>query len=536
VTLLAADINTLALSVSAGIVAVTLGITAWAAKRTRTATDFWAAGRRISGPQNGFAITGDYLSASAFLGAAGLMFLFGFDGFLVALFALLTFVPLLLVAERMRNAGKFTMADVLAVRMDGVPARAAAALGTLAVAAVYLMAQLIAAGVVVQVLTGISFTLAALATAATMLVYVIFGGMLATTWVQIVKASMLLAVGVVLAVLVLDRFGFDPIRLFDEAAQASGSGERFLGPGLYFAEPIQMLSLGLAFVLGTAGLPHVLMRFLTVPDARAARQSIGWAVALVGGFFVLLSFIGFGARAVLGSEAIEAVGGGGNLTIPVLAQELGGGAGSVGGDILLAVVCGTAFATILAVVAGLVISTSGAVAHDLWTNVVRRGQASEGEEVVVGRIAAASVSLLAAILTVVAGPGFNITFLVSLAFAVAASANFPALLLALTWRRFTTVGAVSGVVVGVATSVVLIVLSPAVWPGPDSEGSPVSLTNPAIVSVPAGFLACWLGSLLSRPAAAESYDELWVRAETGLGAEEAMAPSAPRAEVGSGVA
>ena len=284
------------------------------------------------------------------------------------------------------------------------------------------------------------------------------------------------------------------------------------------------MSLGLALVLGTAGLPHILMRFFTVPDAKAARSSVVWAVVLIGAFYVMTTFLGFGARAVLGTGGEEAAGDGGNLAAPLLAEELGGGAGTVGGDLFLAIIAAVAFATILAVVAGLVISASGAVAHDVWSNIVRKGHDSEKEEVYVARIAAVSIGVIAILIAVIGGSGLNVSFMVGLAFAVAASANFPALLLALSWRRFNTTGAVTGVLVGVFSSILLVIVSPGVWPGADSEGGAFSfydLANPGIISIPLGFLGCYLGTVLSKEEgkAERGFDELYVRSETGLGAE-----------------
>jgi cation/acetate symporter len=516
---ISSGVNELALAVFAVVLGVTLAITYWASKRTRTATEFWAAGRTISGLQNGFAMAGDYLSASTFLGFAGLIFLFGLDGWVGLAAAGASFLPVvLLLAERMRNAGRFTMADVLAFRLRERPARLAAALGTLAVSFVYLIAQMVGAGVLLQALAGIDFKLSVLLTGTFMLVYVVFGGMLATTWVQIIKAGLLMAAGVVLTVLVLSKTGFNPVELFNRAASNHDDAKGYLGGGLMHPDSINGISFGLALLLGTAGLPHLLMRFFTVPDARAARGSIGWAVALIGAFFIMTMLVGVGARAILGPSAVEASAGG-NLATPLLAEELGGGAGTVGGDLFLAIISAVAFATILAVVAGLVIAASGAVAHDVWTSVVRKGQADEREEVRVARTAALGLGVLAIVASILAGEAFNVSILVGLAFAVAASANLPALLMALFWPRFNTTGAVAGVLGGLVVSLALIIMSPPVWPGPDGGGSPVSLTNPAIISIPAGFLCCWLGTMLSRERGAErSYHELHVRAETGIGA------------------
>jgi cation/acetate symporter len=522
-TFIAADVNELALAIFAVVVGITLAVTYLASKRVSNATDFWAAGRGLTGVQNGFAIAGDYMSAASFLGIAGLIFLFGFDGFLYSVGFLVAFLTVLfLLGERMRNSGKYTIADVLSFRMKQRPARSAAALGTLSVAGFYLIAQMVGAGVLIQALVGIDFTLSVILTGAFMIIYIVMGGMLATSWVQIIKAVLLMTATTVLTLFVLGKVGWNPIDLFTQARAQSPEGENYLKPGLFLSSPIDTVSLGLALVLGTAGLPHILMRFFTVPDAKAARGSVMWAVILIGAFYVMTTALGFGARAILGSGAEEAVGSGGNLAAPLLAEEVGGGAGTVGGDLFLAIIAAVAFATILAVVAGLVISASGAVAHDVWSNVVRRGRDSEKEEVWVAKIAAVAIGAIAIAIAVIGGEGLNVSFMVGLAFAVAASAIFPALLLALSWRRFNTSGAVTGVLVGVLSSIALVIISPTVWPGPDSEGGAFGfydLANPGIVSIPLGFIGCWLGTVLSREAMAErSFDELYVRSQTGLGA------------------
>ena len=514
---IADGVNELALGVFAIVLAITLGITYWAGKRTSSASDFWAAGRGISGLQNGFAMAGDYLSASTFLGFAGLIFIHGLDGWIGLAAAGAGFLPVvLLLAERMRNAGQFTMADVLSFRLSQRPARMAAAGGTLAVSFVYLVAQMVGAGVLFQALAGLDFSLSVILTGAFMMVYVVVGGMLATTWVQIIKAGLLMAAGTLLTILTLAKTGFDPVELFDRAVGEFPDGEAYLTSGQQFPSAINGISFGLALLLGTAGLPHLLVRFFTVPDAKAARSSIGWAIVLIGIFFVMTMIVGVGARAILGEGAVEASAGG-NLATPLLAEELGGGEGTFGGDLFLAVISAVAFATILAVVAGLVIASSGAVAHDLWSNVVRRGEVSEREEVRVARFVSVGLGVLAIVVSIMAGEEFNVSVLVALAFAVAASANLPALLCALFWPRFNTLGAVMGIIGGLLTALILIVLSPDVWPG---EDSPVGLTNPAIVSIPAGFLFCWLGTKLSRADEAPevAYHELHVRAETGIGA------------------
>jgi cation/acetate symporter len=519
--ILFADINAEALVIFGIVLAVTLGVTFWASKRATGTLGFYAAGRQITGVQNGLAISGDYLSAASFLGIAGLIFLYGFDGFLYSIGFLVAFLTVMfLLAERMRNAGKFTIADVLAFRLRERPARTAAALGTLAVVAFYLIAQMVGAGVLIQALVGINFTWAVILTGGFMLCYVVFGGMVATTWVQIIKACLLMAGITVMSLFVLGKVGFNPIELFNKADANKNAESTFsLGPGTFLPKPIDTVSLGLALVLGTAGLPHILMRFFTVPNAKAARSSVVWAMFIIGFFYLLTTCIGFGARAFLGEAGVEAAGKGGNLAAPNLAAFLGGGEGTFGGDLFLAVIAGVAFATILAVVAGLVLSASAAVSHDVWSNIIRKGKDSEDEEVVVAKIAAFTIGGIAMAIAIWQGSDLNVSYMVGLAFAVAASANFPALVLALTWRRFNTTGAVTGVLFGVISSIGLVILGPDV----SGEGSPWPLKNPGIVSIPLGFLGCWLGTMLSTERGAErTYHELFVRSEAGLGAEKSL--------------
>src|SRR6201991_2674928 len=527
-TLLLADINVEAVVIFAIVLGITLGITYWASGRAGTAAGFYAAGRQITARQNGLAISGDYLSAASFLGIAGLIYLYGFDGFLYSIGFLVAFLTVMfLLAERMRNAGKFTIADVLAFRLNERPARTAAAIGTLAVVAFYLIAQMVGAGVLIEKLVGINFSLAVLLTGAFMLCYVIFGGMVATTWVQIVKAVLLMAGIFTMSVFVLAKVGFNPVELFNRADANKGPESTFsLAPGTYLPKPLDTVSLGLALVLGPAGLPHILMRFFTVPNAKAARSSVVWAMFIIGFFYLLTTFIGFGARAFLGEGGVEGAGTGGNLAAPNLAAFLGGGEGTFGGDLFLALIAGVAFATILAVVAGLVLSASAAFSHDIWSSIIRKHSDSEREEVVVAKVAAFGIGVIAMVIAIIGGSGLNVSFMVGLAFAVAASANFPALLLALTWRRFNTTGALAGVILGVVSSIFLVIVSPKVWPGADTEtGSPIgwTLSNPGIVSIPLGFLGCVVGTLLSSEKRAErTYHELYVRSETGLGAEKAL--------------
>src|SRR4051794_15554695 len=523
------DFNELAVAVFACVLAVTLVITRWAAKRTHSATEFYAAGRGISGRANGIATAGDYLSASTFLGYAGLMYLYGFDGWIIGLAACLSFLPVLyLLAERMRNAGKFTVADVLAFRLRARPIRIATAINTLLISGIYLCAQLVGAGGVIEALAGISFPIAVLVCGVFMVVYVVFGGMLATTWVQIIKAVMLMFAGVTVAVAVLARFSFSPGQVLASAAAHHPDGKAILAPGTFLTTPVLVISTGLTIFIGTAGLPHILTRFFTVPDSRAARKSVLWTIGIISSFTVLVTIIGFGARALLGQGASEAVGKGGNLAAPLLAQFLGGGEGTTGGAIALALFSAAAFATILAVVAGLVIASAGAIAPDLWRNVLGRGD--ESTERKVARIASIGVGVAAILGTLAVGSGFNVTVLVSMAFVFAASANFPPLLLALLWRRFTTTGALTGIACGIVASAVMIALSQPVWPGPDSQGSPSALSFPGLVTIPIGFLGCWLGTMLGRPEAATdaTYDELLVRSETGIGSEGGPEPRRSR--------
>jgi cation/acetate symporter len=439
---------------------------------------------------------------------------------------------LFFLAERMRNSGKFTLADVLSFRLRERPARLTAAIGTLSIVIIYLLAQMVGAGALIQALTGVSFAPAVVVVGVFMLAYVIFGGMLATTWVQIIKATLLMASGVALTLFVGFQVGFNPVELFNTAVENHEAGADYLKPGMQFDSGLALLSFGIAFVFGTAGLPHILMRFFTVPDAKAARGSVGWAVFLIGSFYLMVMFVGIGARAILTPTEGKAAGETGNLAVPELAQHLGGGEGSAGGDIFLAVISAVALATILAVVAGLVISASGAVAHDVWSNVVRKGRDSEKEEVWVAKVAAVGIGVLSIVLALVGGAEFNVSVLVGLAFCFASSVTFPALLLALWWREFNTMGAVIGMSAGMISSTVLIVLSNPVWPGETSPLGSLALDNPAIFCIPIGFLGCFLGTKLSKERDNErQYEELYVRSETGLGAEvagEGHAPKKPR--------
>ncbi|MFC9329923.1 cation acetate symporter [Kitasatospora sp. NPDC057015] len=513
-------------------VLATLGITVWAGRQTKDAADFYAGGRSFTGFQNGLAISGDYMSAASFLGIAGAIALYGYDGFLYSIgFLVAWLVALLLVAEPLRNSGRYTMADVLAFRMRQRPVRTAAGISTIVVSIFYLLAQMVGAGSLVALLLGVEGGAAKrwtiVAVGALMVVYVAIGGMKGTTWVQIVKAVLLIAGTALMTVLVLAKYHFNPSALLGAAADASGKASHFLEPGLKYGATgttkLDFLSLGLALVLGTAGLPHILVRFYTVPTARAARKSVLWAIGIIGGFYLMTLALGFGAAALVGPKVIKASNAAGNTAAPLLAEKLGGGAGSTGGAILLAVISAVAFATILAVVAGLTLASSASFAHDLYANVIRRGKVSEKEEVRSAKLAAVAIGAVAIVLSIFAEK-LNTAALVALAFAVAASANLPTLLYSLFWKRFNTRGAVCSVYGGLISSVLLVVFSTVVsgkptslFPHSDFHWFP--LENPGLVSIPVGFLLGWIGTLLSKGEADPAkYAELEVRSLTGLGA------------------
>ncbi|MEU5086052.1 cation acetate symporter [Streptomyces sp. NPDC021356] len=526
--------QTLALLLFSAFVAVTLAITTWVSRRRHgSAEEFYAGGRLFSPMENGFAIAGDYASAASFLGVPGLIALFGYDGVLYVVgFLVGWLVVLLLVAELVRNCGRFTLADVVAARMSERPVRIAAGTSSVTVSVLYLVAQMVGAGSLVALLLGrtgaggAAQAWAVIGVGALMVVYVSLGGMRATTWIQIVKAVLLLGGTVVLTVLVMVRFHGDLDRLLRAAAEHSGHGQAFLAPGLKYGGDwtarLDFISLGLALVLGTGGLPHILSRFYTVPTARAARRSALWSIGLIGGFYLMTIVLGFGAAAIVGPQAVRGANAAGNTAVPLLALDLGGGAASTGGTVLFAVVAAVAFATILAVVAGITLASSASVAHDLYASLRRRG-GRQRSEVAVARIAAVGVGVVAIGLGLLARD-LNVAFLVGLAFAVAASANLPVLLYSLFWRGFTTRGAVWAVYGGLVPALGLVVLSPVVsgssdslFPGVDFQYFP--LQNPGIVSIPLGFLAGWLGTVTSaEPPDEAKHAETEVRSLTGAGA------------------
>lgn len=494
------------------IVALTLAVTYWAARRTRSTREFYAAGRSVSALQNGFALAGDYMSAASFLGIAGLVALRGYDGMIYATGWLVGWPALMfLVAEPLRNLGKYTFADVVAYRLRQTPVRIASAIGGILTVLFYTLAQMVGSGNLIMLLFGISYELAVVLVGATMLAYVIFGGMLATTWVQIIKAVLLLAGVTLLTALVLARFDFNPGTLY--AAVADRYGQAALEPGGLVTSPIDAVSLGLALMLGVLGLPHILMRFYTVPDARAARLSVLYATGLIGYFYIIIPIVGFGAAALVGRDLIAGIDAGGNMAAPLVAEQLGG-------TPFLGFIAAVAFATILAVVAGLTLAGASALSHDIYVSVVKKGQASEREQVRVARWATVVFGVCAVLLGVVF-KGQNVAFMVGLAFAIACSANFPALLLSIVWRRFTTAAAVASILSGATLAVGLIVLSPTVWV--DVLGyptAPFGLRNPAIVSMTVAFVVGVVVSLATREPRAETmFDEEKLRTYLGVGAE-----------------
>jgi cation/acetate symporter len=589
-----AQVNTggdrsLTLTVFAVVILLTMWVTYIAAKRVRSASDFYTAGGGVSGFQNGWAIAGDYLSAASFLGIAGLISLYGYDGFMYSVGWLVAYISvLLLIAEPCRNIGRYTLSDILAYRNDPRKTRIFGALSTITVSTFYLTAQMVGAGVLVKALIGIDYEVSVLCVGVLMLGYVLFGGMVATTWVQIIKAVLLVCASIVIVMLVWAPYGFSlPGFLADVVADpkvqarvasllgdpaktmsATELGQRFLEPGLYFKAPIDQISLGMALVFGTGGLPHILMRFFTVPSAQQARKSVVWAMAVIGGFYVLTLFLGFGAAKHVGPAVIAGVDAGGNFAGPLLAQYVGGGPNSFFGNFMLAFVSAVAFATIVAVVSGLVLASASAMAHDLYVGVIRAGkETSPKGQVTAARVATVIFGALA-ILIGIAAKGQNVAVLVGLAFAVAASANFPCVLLTLYWRRCNTGGIVAGLLIGTIAAVGLTLVSPnltyplavkaaahkvldgeaakrsaddaAIAAGDEAaaakarkdlvaldkavakakadiakwgdettsfvglEAPLFSLKNPGIISIPLGFLSVILGSLLFRDKRAES--------------------------------
>ncbi|WP_327175022.1 cation acetate symporter [Streptomyces sp. NBC_01335] len=528
----ASDHRTLIITLFAVFVVATLCITVWAGRQTKSAADFYAGGRQFTGFQNGLAVSGDYMSAASFLGIAGAIALFGYDGFLYSIgFLVAWLVALLLVAEPLRNSGRYTMGDVLAYRMRQRPVRTAAGVSTIVVSIFYLLAQMAGAGVLVSLLLGITSDGGKIAIVALvgllMIVYVTIGGMKGTTWVQMVKAVLLIAGTLLITFLILLKFHFNISDLLGTAATNSGKGSAFLEPGLKYGatgtSKLDFLSLGIALVLGTAGLPHILIRFYTVPTAKAARKSVNWAIGIIGAFYLMTIVLGFGAAALLKPDDIIASNKAGNTAAPLAALEIGGGSGSTGGAVLLAVISAVAFATILAVVAGLTLASSSSFAHDIYANVIRKGKATEKEEVRAAKWATVAIGIVSIGLGAMARD-LNVAGLVALAFAVAASANLPTILYSLFWKRFTTQGALWSIYGGLASSVLLVLFSPVVSSKPTSMFPDVDfawfpLENPGLISIPLGFLLGLIGTLLSKEEPDKGkYAELEVKSLTGVAA------------------
>jgi len=494
------------------IVAVTLGITYWAAKRTRSTKEFYAAGRSVSAFQNGLALSGDYMSAASFLGIAGLVAMKGYDGMIYATGWLVGWPALMfLIAEPLRNLGKYTFADVVAFRLRQTPVRIASAVGGILTVLLYTTAQMVGAGTLIKLMFGLPYQWAEVIVGAVMLAYVLFGGMIATTWVQIIKAILLLFGVTILTIMVLSQFGFSPGNLY--SAVAAKYQQAALEPGGLVTSPVDAVSLGLALMFGLLGLPHILMRFYTVPDAKSARKSVLYATGFIGYFYIIIPIVGFGASVIVGRDVIKGIDAGGNMAAPLVAEVLGG-------TPFLGFIAAVAFATILAVVAGLTLAGASALSHDIYVSVVKHGQATEQEQVKVARISTVVFGVIAVLLGI-AFKGQNVAFMVGLAFAVACSANFPALLLSIVWKKFTTQGAVWSILTGAFLSVLLIVISPTVWV--DIMKNPkalFALRNPAIVSMTAAFVVGWLVSVMTKDAPAEAkFEDEKLRTYLGVGAE-----------------
>ena len=510
--------------------AFTLAMTYWASRATKTAADFYVANHQLRPWQNGIAMSGAFISAVTVLGVPGLIALTGFDGIYYFIGMLLSFAVIqALVAEPFRNAGRYTMADALVPRLRERPVRLAMATSTIAVAIIYMVAQIIGAGVLARLLLPIKGTvlgmppetLAIVVVGLLMTIHVAYGGMLLITWVQIVKVVVLLLGVIVTALVVLGKFGFSFDALFAAATQASGKGSAYLGPGLRFKNPIDQVSLGIALVLGTAGLPHMMVRLYTVPNARAARKSVSWAIGSIGLLFAMATFLGFGAAALVGSKQIAAADKTGNMAMPFLVRFLGGGDQTFGGDLFLGLMAVIVFATILGALAALMIAASASFAHDVWASVIHRGKVDEAREVRVARRAAVVIGPIA-ILLAVALRQQNVAPVAVLAFAVAASSTFPVLLLSIYWKRFNTDGALAGILGGLSSCLFLMAIGPTVM-GPKGfilqSSTPLfPLENPGIVSIPIGFLAAYLGTIVSQERITESriFQALRLKTLTGL--------------------
>ena len=579
------------------IIGATMAVVVWSAKKTKSAADFYTAGGGITGTQNGWAIAGDYMSAASFLGISGMISLYGYDGFMYSVGWLVAYITvLLIVAEPCRNAGKYTLGDILSFRTSPKPVRAVAALSTVAVSTFYLTAQMVGAGKLMQLLLGINYQVAIIGVGILMVGYVVFGGMTATTWVQIIKAGLLMSGAALLSILVAAKSGFSPLQFFTDIASSekiaehvkllpiylkevqagtatADAGQRFLEPGLFLTNPLDQISLGMALVLGTAGMPHILMRFFTVPTAQEARKSVIVAMFIIGSFYILTTLLGFGAAIHLTPQGIKAVDAGGNMAAMMLAKQMGSEFSPFIGDLLLAFLCAVAFATILAVVSGLVLAASAAIAHDIYVNVMKDGHADQKQQVTAARMTSFVVGAVGIVIGIAAEKQ-NVAHLVALAFAVASSGNLPAVALSLFWKKFNTAGVISGMVVGTVAAIGLVMVSPNMtYPDKVADAAKAAYTklekdvaegkiapekmeatmktidakkaeetknrggksmlglskplfnlkNPGIVSIPLGFLAAIIGTLAFPCRRAEElWDEVYVRQNTGLGMAKAI--------------
>ena len=520
-------VNISAIAMFMVFVLATLGITKWAAGRTKSTADFYTAGGGITGFQNGMAIAGDYMSAATLLGLTSLVYGKGFDGFIYAISFFVGWpIILFLIAERLRNLGKFTFADIASYRLDQNRIRTFAAFGSLTVVCFYLIVQMVGAGQLIQLLFGLDYNLAVVCVGILMMVYVTFGGMVATTWVQIIKAGLLLGGGTVLMILAFSKFNFSFDTMFSQAIAAHKSGSAIMAPGSLMADPVSAVSLSLALLFGTAGLPHIMMRFFTVPNAKEARKSVFYATGFIGFFFLVVVVLGISAIVIVGQDPQFFEGGvvggkligGNNMPVMHLAK-------AVGGDVFLGFLSAVAFATILAVVSGLALAGASAISHDLYARVIKKGTASSADEMRVTRYASVGIGLIAIVLGILF-KGQNVAFLVALAFGVAASVNFPVLILSMYWKGLTTRGALWGGIAGLISAVGLVILSPAVWVKVLGNAQAVfPYDHPAIISMTVAFFVTWLLSVTDKSARAEkekdAFEEQYIRAQTGLGASGA---------------
>ncbi|OCA88985.1 solute symporter family protein [Pseudobacillus wudalianchiensis] len=512
--------SVLSLTLFLAIIFLTLLITYLSSKKTKNASDFYTAGGGLTAWQNGLAVAGDFMSAASFLGITGAIALIGFDGFYMSIGNLVAFLFLLfLVSEPLRNLGKYTLADMITARFNSKKVRGMAAVNTLVISIFYMIAQLVGAGGLIKLLLGIDYWLSVLIVGILMTIYVIFGGMTATSWVQITKAVLLLCGSFILTFIVFAKFNFNVTYMFEHVKTATPLGEKFLHPGNKYTDALDMISLNMSLVLGAAGLPHLLVRFFTVKDAATARKSVVYSTWFIGAFFIMTIFLGFGAAAFVGFDKIVAANPAGNMAAPLLAQI-------VGGEFLFAFVSAVAFATILAVVSGLVLTSASAFAHDIYGQIIKGGSMTEKEQVLVARIASVGVAIISILLAIFAQT-LNVAFLSVLALGIAASANLPVILCTIYWKRFNAAGAITGMLFGLVSSVVLVLLSPNVWnPVPGAAiftGDPIfHMANPTIFTVPLGFLGVYLGTILSREKAnEEAFAEVLFKSNTGYGISSA---------------